>query len=136
LTLAKGWAAFGLWESIISGILFVPLLIVLIHFHGAVGAASAWLILNLGYLLIDTPIIHGRMLPGEMKNWLTWSAAVPLLVCFGLFGAIWLVLPAYPPLRTFLWVAVAWALVSLACALAMPHTRRFMARALARLFSR
>lgn len=133
VTLAKGWAAFGLWESVISGILFVPMLIVLVHFYGAVGAASSWLILNLGYVLIDTPIIHGRMLKGEQNNWLVWSAITPALISFGLFGAMRLALPIYPPLPEFLIVAVTWGVVTLACAQAMPTTRTLVSRALTRL---
>ncbi|MEO8064321.1 MAG: oligosaccharide flippase family protein [Pseudomonadota bacterium] len=136
LTLAKGWAAFGLWESIISGILFVPLLIVLIQFYGAVGAASAWVILNAGYVLIDTPIIHKRMLPGEMKSWLAWSAITPVLIAFGLFGALRLALPVFAPLQEFLIVAAAWVVVSMACAQAMPHTRALLNRTLSYLIRR
>jgi O-antigen/teichoic acid export membrane protein len=136
LTLARGWAAFGMWESLISVVMFVPLLITLVHFHGAAGAASSWLLLNLGYVLIDMPIIHGRMLPGEGKNWFVWSALAPGVIAFGIFGALRLALPIQAPLAETLLVAAAWLLVSLACALAMPHTRALLTRILARLLRR
>jgi O-antigen/teichoic acid export membrane protein len=136
LTLAKGWAAFGLWESIISGLVFVPMLIFLVHLYGAAGAASSWLILNFGYVLIDTPIIHGRLLPGEWKTWVAWSALAPALTSFGLFGALRLALPTYGPGSEFLIVAAAWAIVSAVCAQVMPHTRALVHRTFARVLGR
>jgi O-antigen/teichoic acid export membrane protein len=136
VTLARGWAAFGLYESIISGIVFVPMLIVLIHFHGATGAASAWLILNIGYLLIDIPIIHARMLPGEIRSWIVWSAATPLLVAFGIFGVVRALLPPCPTGVASIVAGATWIVASLACAFAMPRTRAIAHRAIVRILSR
>jgi hypothetical protein len=134
VTLARGWAAFGLYESAISGVVFVPLLIVLIHLHGALGAASAWLILNIGSLLVAAPIVHAKVLPGEIKAWATWSVATPALIAFGLFAVVRGVVPALSPAYDSMLALAAWLAVSLICAMAMPHTRSVVTRTARRLF--
>lgn len=132
LTLAQGWSAFSLYESVISGVIYVPMMILLIHRDGAVGAAWAWLVLNAGCLVVDMPVIHSRFLKSEFTGWLIWSMAVPSAICFGLFAATRLLLPPMPPLGATAVVGVTWITATAACGLAMPQTRAVVLRGLKR----
>jgi hypothetical protein len=99
------------------------LLIVLIHLYGAAGAASSWLIISAGSLIICPPIIHARMLPGEFGTWLVWSAAVPAALVFGLFASAKWLLPQSSVAAGGLVAAVTWVMASAVCMFAMPRTR-------------
>jgi O-antigen/teichoic acid export membrane protein len=69
LQVAYGQTRFGLVQSIVSMLVAVPSIAwAAIHF-GAVGAASVWLLLNLGYFTITMPLIHRRILRGELAAW-------------------------------------------------------------------
>jgi len=47
--------------------------------YGVVGAASAWVILNTGYVLICIQIMHSRLLKGEQWRWYLNDVALPLI---------------------------------------------------------
>jgi len=69
LQVAYGQTRFGLVQSIVSVLLAVPSIAwAAVHF-GAAGAASVWLLLNLGYLTVTMPLIHRRILRGELAAW-------------------------------------------------------------------
>ena len=69
LQLAHGWTRFSIYKNLIASVFLVPLLLVLVDWHQGVGAAVVWLILNLGYLMIEVPIMHKRLLKNEMQSW-------------------------------------------------------------------
>ncbi len=50
LQLAFGWTRLAFLVNLVSVLLLVPLMIVLTKWYGAVGAASVWVILNVGYM--------------------------------------------------------------------------------------
>jgi O-antigen/teichoic acid export membrane protein len=69
LQVAYGQTRFGLVQSIVSVLIAVPSIAwAALHF-GATGAASVWLLLNLGYFAITMPLIHRRILRGELAAW-------------------------------------------------------------------
>ncbi len=69
LQVAYGQTRFGLVQSIASVMIAVPSIAwAALHF-GAVGAASVWLLLNLGYFTITMPLVHRRILRGELMAW-------------------------------------------------------------------
>ena len=79
--------------------------------HGALGAAAAWLVVNLLYLLAWTPVAHGRFAPGLHVRWLLADIA-PAALAATAAGALTVMLP-WPGGR----VAAAMQLVLLACAI-------------------
>jgi O-antigen/teichoic acid export membrane protein len=133
LTLAKGWSGFGLYESTISGALYIPVLIMLIRSDGGLGAAWAWLLLNAACLVVDMPIIHSRYLKTEFGIWALWSLLIPAAISFGLFGAARFLMPKLSPWGATAAVAAIWTVTVLASALAMPRMRAIGARAVGRL---
>ncbi len=79
LQLAHGWTNLGLYTNIISSIVLVPMIYFLATHYGVVGAASAWAILNTGYVLICIQIMHSRLLKGEQWRWYLNDVGMPIL---------------------------------------------------------
>jgi len=85
LQLAHGWTRLTLYTNIVAIVLIVPGIVVLTGLYGAAGAAVAWVVLNLGYVLIVIHLMHRRLLPGEKYRWYFEDVGAPLvavlLVC-------------------------------------------------------
>lgn len=79
LQLAHAWTNLALYTNIIASIILVPMIYFLANRYGAVGAASAWIILNAGYVLICIQIMHFRLLKGEQWRWYLNDVGMPLL---------------------------------------------------------
>ncbi|RJP50330.1 MAG: hypothetical protein C4586_06110 [Anaerolineaceae bacterium] len=80
LTVATGWVKLSFYNSLISFVLLMPILAFLSWHFGGTGAAFSWMILNVGYFLILPPIIHRRILKGELKRWYLQDIGYPLIV--------------------------------------------------------
>lgn len=80
LQLAHGWTRLAFFANLASVLLLVPLVIVLTNRYGAAGAASVWVILNVGYMFISVPIMHRRLLPAENWRWYREDIGYPLVV--------------------------------------------------------
>ncbi|SHL95604.1 lipopolysaccharide biosynthesis protein [Rhizobacter sp. OV335] len=78
LQLAHGWSSFAFRTNLISAVIYVPALLLATRHHGAIGAASCWLALNLLVVLISVPFMHRRLLPLEMGRWYTQDLLLPL----------------------------------------------------------
>ena len=79
LQLAYGWTRLAFLGNFVSVLLLMPLMIVLTKWYGAVGAASVWVILNVGYMFIIIPIMHRRLLPTEKWRWYFEDVGRPLI---------------------------------------------------------
>jgi hypothetical protein len=94
-------------------------MIVLTTWYGAAGAASIWVALNVGYLLISVPVMHLRLLPGEQWRWYAQDVGRPLLAGLGVAVVGRLFIKAdWPPMLmvTSLAVVGAGTLAAAACA--------------------
>lgn len=80
LTLAYGWTSLGLFMNLASLFLIAPLMIALSLNWGGLGAAVAWAVLNMGYLIAVPGIIHARLLKGELKRWYLVDVGLPWAV--------------------------------------------------------
>jgi O-antigen/teichoic acid export membrane protein len=80
LQLAAGWTKLSFFKNIIAIIIIVPLIIFLAKQYGPVGAASAWLILNLGYLFLEIGVMHLKLLKQEKMKWYLQDVLFPLSV--------------------------------------------------------
>jgi O-antigen/teichoic acid export membrane protein len=78
LQLAFGWTKLSVLKNIVAVIILVPLIILLTMHYGAIGAASAWLILNIGYVLFEIPIMHNKILKKEIWRWYWNDVCVPI----------------------------------------------------------
>ncbi|WP_174278199.1 lipopolysaccharide biosynthesis protein [Sphingomonas bacterium] len=124
LQLAHGWTSLSIYKNTLSLVIFAPVLLVLVHRLGAMGGAVTWLLLTLSYLVIEIPVMHRRLLPGEQWRWYLGDIAWPALVAVGVLGAVRLALPS----GASSWPAMAvigggWMLAAIACAMALPTPR-------------
>lgn len=81
LQLAFGWTKLSLYKTLIAVIIIVPLIFYLTSKYGPEGAAAAWLILNIGMFFFEIPLMHRRLLRGEMWQWYLRDVFPPLFVC-------------------------------------------------------
>jgi len=86
LQLAFGWTKLSVLKNIIAVILLVPLIIVMAMHYGVLGAASVWLLLNIGYVFLEIPIMHRRILRKEKWRWYWQDVSVPLIAGLSLAG--------------------------------------------------
>lgn len=86
LQLAFGWTKLSVIKNIVALIILVPLIILLTMHYGAIGAASAWLILNIGYVCFEIPVMHGKILRTEMWRWYWNDVSLPILAGLSLAG--------------------------------------------------
>ena len=80
LQLAYGWTKLTIYKNIIAIILLVPLMIWMVQMYHGIGAALAWVILNLGYIIFEIPVMHQRLLKNEMGRWYGRDVFLPVLI--------------------------------------------------------
>lgn len=86
IQLAHGWTRLALITTAVSVVVLVPTLIVMIDNFGVIGAASIWVALNAGNVLLTLPIVHAKFLRGEYKHWLLVDFLRPTLVVLAVLG--------------------------------------------------
>jgi O-antigen/teichoic acid export membrane protein len=79
LQLAAGWTGLSLRINIVAVAILVPALFLLVPRGGTVAAAAVWAVLNIGYVLAMIPLMHRRLLRGEMVPWYANDIGLPLL---------------------------------------------------------
>jgi O-antigen/teichoic acid export membrane protein len=75
--LAHGWTSLAFYQNLVSVVVLVPLMVMLTRDYGGVGAASVWVILNSGYVLIAIHIMHHRILQTEKWDWYVHDVGAP-----------------------------------------------------------
>ncbi|MBN1877085.1 MAG: oligosaccharide flippase family protein [Anaerolineae bacterium] len=124
LQLAYGWTKLTLYTNGIAILFMVPLMLGLTSRYGAWGGAAVWVILNSGYVLIELPLMHRRLLRGEQWRWYFEDVGLPMVgsLCVVALGK-WILQTDMLPLGTFLVLALI-ALLSLgAAAMLAPKLR-------------
>ena len=66
--IAYGWTKFTIYQNIIASIVSIPLLYFSVKYFGQVGGASICLVINFCYFLFSLPLIHHKLLKGELKR--------------------------------------------------------------------
>ena len=79
LMLAHGWTRLPLLTNLIALALLLPLLVLSASVLGTAGAALVWLLLNAGYVAVQAPMLHTRLLRGEYVSWVVRDVALPLV---------------------------------------------------------
>ena len=69
LQLAHGWTRLAAGSNLVALVLGIPFCIWAVAYHGIVGAAFLWLVINLGFFLAGIPLMHRRLMRGEMFRW-------------------------------------------------------------------
>jgi O-antigen/teichoic acid export membrane protein len=109
LAVASGHTRIIIWVNV--GLLFIyfPLLIYFVVTHGIVGAALAWVGLNLYHLSVFVPLTQRRILGSTAIAWLRYILLPFSLLGTLVFGTGWLLQQGL----TFSW---AWLIDCIACA--------------------
>lgn len=75
LQLAHGWTRLALMQNVLAVVFLVPGVILGAMHWGAIGAALAWVGLNLGYMIFGIPLMHRRLLRDQMRRWYACDVA-------------------------------------------------------------
>ncbi len=128
MQLAYGWISLPFWTNVVAAMLFTPVVILLIETFGLPGAGLSWLFLNLVYVLIQVPIMHQRILKGELFNWCLHDIVIPGLGALApvMFCKIFLDQPSSKTGVLFL-LGVAWCLSFLCSTVAASCIRQHLA---------
>ena len=124
LQLASGGTRLVFYTHTVAVILLVPFIYFMSSRYGGVGAAWAWLVLNCGYVIFFMPIIHRRLLPGQLHDWFVLDVGAPLVAAL-LVAGVWRKLAGTPESHGWMLfnLAVASLLTPFAAALAAPQIR-------------
>lgn len=79
LQIAHGWTRLSITQNLVSILLLVPLIFFTAKKYGTEGAASIWLLLNLGYIFVSVPVMHRKILKGETWRWYSQAMLLPLI---------------------------------------------------------
>lgn len=77
--MAYGWTSLITKINIIAVLVIIPVLILVTPIMGTLGAASAWVFLNAGYILIGVHFMYGRLLSNQKWIWFREDILVPIL---------------------------------------------------------
>lgn len=87
LQLAHGWTRLAFYQNVIAVSVLVPALYWATQHWGATGAASVWIVLNTGYILIGISVMHRRLLAAEKWRWYMYDTGKPFLLVLAATGA-------------------------------------------------
>jgi len=129
LQLAFGWTKLSFFKTLIAVIVLVPLIIYMTHHYGATGAACVWLVLNIGYVVFEIPVMHRRLLRQEKWPWYLQDVCFPLIVCIIVAGIGRLFLSSpMPQFMTLLYLTIISILTLGTTAFVTPVTRAWLFR--------
>lgn len=82
LQLAHGRTKLPIISNTVALVLGIPFCVIAVGRYGMVGAALLWLTINICYVLLVVPLIHRRLLRGEMNHWYFRDVLPPILAAF------------------------------------------------------
>lgn len=96
LQLAHGWTRLAMGLNAASLLLGAPFCLWAVAEHGTTGAAALWLLANLISVLVGIPLMHRRLLHGEMTAWYLRDNLPSILASLLVTLALSLVMPSLP----------------------------------------
>lgn len=127
LTLAYGWAGFGVRVNSVAVLLLVPAIFWATPRYGAIGAAWVWVVLNSGYLLVSIHLIYQRLLKSEKWRWYLNDVIFPSVSALSVAVVFWLMRPdSMMKLTEWVWLLASGFFVVFASAMTTPTTRKIL----------
>jgi len=124
LQAAVGWPQLMLYTNACAAVVLVPAIVLMGVQYGAVGAALVWIVLNAGYLLVMVPVMHRRILRGDLWRWVRVDITVPVAGAATVTLLGWRLAPvsAYP-VATVVYIFSVWLVAASVAALLAPSIR-------------
>jgi O-antigen/teichoic acid export membrane protein len=127
LLLAYGWTNLVFYSHVVAVLLLVPMLIVMVHYYDAIGAAIVWVLLNMAYILIVIQIMHQRLLKGEQWGWYREDVGMPLVAALATASlGRWLLPANMAPLTTVVYIAGVSLVTLTVTAMVTPQVRLWL----------
>lgn len=124
IQLAYGWTNLIFYINLVSILVLIPMLIVMVYYYGAIGAAIIWILLNVGHIIFNVQIMHRYLLKGEQWRWYREDVGIPLIVALIITSlGRWLLPLNISPLTTMIYIAGVSLIVLIVTAVATPHIR-------------
>ena len=79
LQLAAGWTRLSSIKNLIAVPIYVTVIVYGVPRYGAIVSAGAWLVLNLGYYLVEVRLMHRQLLQRHLANWWIYDTALPIV---------------------------------------------------------
>lgn len=86
--LAYRWTGLALRINVVAVVLLVPALLWAVPRFGAISAATVWVVLNAGYVLVGVHLMHRRILRHEKWRWYWHDIVVPLACAGGVIAVL------------------------------------------------
>lgn len=96
LQLAYGWTRLALLTNVVSVLVLVPSAWWLAENFGTVGVATVWPVLNLFYICVVLPLMHRRIMPGELATWYIRDVAPSAIASLVVALLLRLLFPSLP----------------------------------------
>ena len=127
LQLSFGWTRLFFFSNLVAVCLFVPVIFYMTASYGAVGAASVWLILNVGYVLFEVPLMHRRLLRTEKWRWYWQDVLIPLIAALviAVSGKLF-INSSMAPFTLLIYLSIISALTLAITAIITPVTRDWL----------
>ena len=124
LQLAYGWTRLSLYANVVAIIMLVPIMILAVSRYGAIGGAASLLGLNVAYTLVPLPIMHRKILRGELKKWYWSDVGMPLLATLCVMGISSALLPKQASTAFIVvWLGLTWVGAVALASLVAPDLR-------------
>ena len=120
---AAGETRLAVTINIVALILVVPITYFLTFRFGVIGAATGWVVLNLGYVIAAMPLVHRDALDGEAGNWFIFDVMRPLLACTAVTWAGVALMPELQMAGQLLYIAFVGVVGLCATTLTLPEIR-------------
>ncbi len=124
LQVAAGRVSLVMVLNFAAAVLMMPLAILLSVRYGAPGGGAAWLIVNVVYVAVGMPLIHRRLLHGELLRWYRSDFVLPALTSSAVAGLAAALMPSgLGKLGELTWMAGALMSALIAAALVTGEVR-------------
>ena len=94
LQLAHGWTSLSIKINCIAVALLVPAKFWVVPRYGAIGAATIWAVLNIGYVLVGAHFMFDRLLRTDRWAWYVHDVSLPLVAAALAALALRVLMPA------------------------------------------
>jgi len=133
LQLAAGWPTLTLAVNAVALCIMAPATFFVARSSGGFGVAWLWVALNAAYVCVTVPLMHRRLLRGELWRWYRVDIGAPLVAAAAGVAAGRLALrPGLDPWAFLAFLAAVSTLTLALAALATPATRASIGRRLSR----